>query len=119
MGYPPGSGILYAIDAQSGQTRAMYPTSSTEFNVGPALLAPEPIEQTFSFTMNRDRIVGVMRRVAGGVAERAARVELRLEEVRFRSGDVTLAGTLVLPSGRGRHPGLVFAHGGGATLREQ
>jgi pimeloyl-ACP methyl ester carboxylesterase len=119
MGYPPGSGMLYAIDPQTGQTRAMYPASSTEFNSGPALLVPEPTEQTLSFTMRGDRIVGVVRRYAGGAAERAARVELHLEEVRFRSGDVVLAGTLVLPSGRGPHPGLVFAHGGGATTREQ
>ena len=119
MGYPPGSGMLYAIDPQTGQARAMYPTSPTEFNAGPALLVPEPIEQTLSFTTSGDRIVGVVRRFADGATERAARVELQLEEVRFRSGDVVLAGTLVLPSGQGRHPGLVFAHGGGATPREQ
>jgi len=119
MGYPPGSGVLYAIDPQDGQTRAMYPQSSTEFNSGPALLVPEPTEQTLSFTMRGDRIVGVVRRLVGGPAERASRVELNAEEVRFRNGDVTLAGTLVLPARRGRHPGLVFAHGGGATTREQ
>jgi uncharacterized protein len=119
MGYPPGSGMLYAIDPQTGQVRAMYPESSTEFNSGPALLAPEPTEQTLSFTMKGDRIVSVERRFAAGATERASRIDLRLEETRFRSGDVTLAGTLVLPSSRGRHPGLVFAHGGGATTREQ
>jgi len=119
MGYPPGSGMLYAIDPQTGQTRAMYPASSTEFNCGPALLVPEPTEHTLSFTTRGDRIVGVVRRFAGRTAERASRVELHMEEVRFKSGDVTLAGTLVLSSSRGRHPGLVFAHGGGATVREQ
>ena len=39
------------------------------------------------------------------------------EEVRFRNGDTTLAGTLLLPLARGRHPAIVFLHGSGAESR--
>ena len=39
------------------------------------------------------------------------------EEVRCQNGDVTLAGTLLLPKTKNRHPALVFLHGSGATKR--
>ncbi len=39
------------------------------------------------------------------------------QEVTFRSDSVTLAGTLVLPEGGGRHPGIVFLHGSGPSTR--
>lgn len=45
------------------------------------------------------------------------RPALREEEVRFRSADVELAGTLVLPSGTGPFPAVVFLHGSGAEGR--
>src|SRR5215813_1105213 len=40
------------------------------------------------------------------------------EEVHFRNGDVTLAGTLTLPKTRGTHPAIVFTHGGGPDTRD-
>jgi pimeloyl-ACP methyl ester carboxylesterase len=42
----------------------------------------------------------------------------RQEEVTFRNGDVTLAGTLTLPSGNEPHPAVVFIHGSGPDSRE-
>ena len=41
----------------------------------------------------------------------AARVPIRQEEVTFKNGDVTLAGTLLLPAAKGKRPALVFVHG--------
>jgi dienelactone hydrolase len=38
-------------------------------------------------------------------------------EITFRNGDVTLAGTLLLPRARGRVPAVVFLHGSGAEGR--
>jgi hypothetical protein len=40
------------------------------------------------------------------------------EDVRFRNGDVTLAGTLTIPLTRGPHPAIVFTHGGGPDTRD-
>ncbi len=40
------------------------------------------------------------------------------EEIRCQNGDVTLAGTLLLPKTKKRHPALVFLHGSGATKRD-
>ena len=41
----------------------------------------------------------------------------REEEVRFRNGDVELAGSLLLPAGPGPHPAVVFLHGSGPEGR--
>ncbi|MBA4124159.1 MAG: alpha/beta fold hydrolase [Acidobacteria bacterium] len=40
------------------------------------------------------------------------------EEVRFRNGNITLGGTLTVPSTRGSHPAIVFTHGGGPDTRD-
>jgi hypothetical protein len=48
---------------------------------------------------------------------REARVPLVQEEVRFRSGNVELAGTLTRPAAPGRHPAVAIVHGGGAVPR--
>ncbi len=42
----------------------------------------------------------------------------RQEEVRFQNGEVTLAGTLYVPSGTGSHPAVIFIHGSGDDGRE-
>jgi hypothetical protein len=42
----------------------------------------------------------------------------RQEEVNFRNGNTTLAGTLYLPSGQTPHPAIVFVHGSGRSTRE-
>ncbi len=39
------------------------------------------------------------------------------EVVEFKSGDVVLAGTLLIPKGDGPHPGLVMMHGSGPATR--
>lgn len=49
-----------------------------------------------------------------GLARSGRKVELsRIEEVRFRNGDVTLAGSLFVPHGPGPHPAIAMAQGSG------
>ena len=51
-----------------------------------------------------------------GLARSGRKVELsRIEEVRFRNGDVTLAGSLFVPHGPGPHPAIAMAHGSGIS----
>lgn len=49
--------------------------------------------------------------------QRAPAAPLLEREVTFRNGDVTLAGSLILPSTPGRHPAVVFLHGSGGEGR--
>ncbi len=39
------------------------------------------------------------------------------EDVQFMNGDVTLAGTLLIPNGKGPHPAMVMMHGSGQVVR--
>jgi len=48
---------------------------------------------------------------------RAPSLPYRLEEVSFNDGTVTLAGSLLIPRGGGRHPAMTFLHGGGDETR--
>ena len=41
----------------------------------------------------------------------------KVQEVRFKNGDVTLAGTLCIPRSAGRHPAIVFDQGSGPESR--
>jgi len=41
------------------------------------------------------------------------------EEVTFKNGDITLAGTLTLPAGAGSHPAVVLISGSGAQNRDE
>lgn len=42
---------------------------------------------------------------------------LKAEEVSFRSGGISLSGTLHLPAGKGPHPAAIAVHGSGPALR--
>lgn len=42
----------------------------------------------------------------------------RVEEIRFRSGDIELAGRLWLPDGPGPHPAAIFLPGSGQSIRD-
>lgn len=40
------------------------------------------------------------------------------EDIKFQSGDITIAGTLLLPKGDGPFPAIVFVHGSGPETRD-
>lgn len=76
----------------------------------------------FSGRVEEDSLTGALHegedsgRFALGRDSRAAPA-LRQEDIRFRNVDVELAGTLILPSGSGPHPAVVFVHGSGGEGR--
>ena len=112
---------LFATDVKSGEVRAVFPRSETQFTGGPALFVASPTRQTLTFRDNGGhRGVHVIDldlkgRQSGAYA---TRIPIRQEEVTFKNGDVTLAGTLVIPASKGKRPAIVFTHGGGPQLRE-
>lgn len=110
---------------ESGEIRALIPAAVDQFNVGPAAGVPEPAEGRVTFSRGpKGEITGFVRRPIGDGGAAAAgpleakRVRLWNEtDLVFRNGDVTLAGTLMVPTGAGRHPAIVLVHGSGPLDR--
>jgi len=94
------------VDLDSGKVRALYP-SGTGFAIGSGFATRTPSTGTAAFTPTSASIGGTL----------AKRVRVRQLEVRFRSGTVTLAGTLSIPPGAGKHAAVAFVHGSGPTGR--
>jgi pimeloyl-ACP methyl ester carboxylesterase len=115
--FPDTPDTLFVTDVKSGEVRAVFPRSETKFTGGPALYVPAPTRQTLTFRGAGVHVIDLDQkgRESGAFA---TRVPIAREEVTFKNGDVTLAGTLLLPPTKGKHPAVVFTHGGGAQLRE-
>jgi uncharacterized protein len=127
--FPNTQDTLWVSDVKSGQTRTIFPRSETQFTGGPALYVPSPTRQTLTFRDNGGQggvhVVDLDHegrpsyRKSGAFA---TRVNIRQEEVTFKNGDVTLAGTLLLPAAptapKAKRPALVFVHGSGEQWRE-
>jgi dienelactone hydrolase len=94
------------VDLESGKVRALYPSGSG-FAIGSGFATRAPSTGTATFGPASARIAG----------SAAKRVRARQLEVRFRSGTVTLAGTLTIPPGAGKHAAVAFVTGSGPTVR--
>jgi uncharacterized protein len=94
------------VDLDSGAVHAIYP-SGKSFVIGAGFATRTPTNGVVRFDAAGARLNGT----------RAARVPQRQLEVRFRSGGVTLSGTLTIPAGAGSHPAVAWVHGSGRTTR--
>jgi len=94
------------VDLDSGRVRAIAP-SGAGFAIGSGFAALTPRTGSARFGTTGATIEG----------RRASRLGVRQLEVRFRSGSATLAGTLSLPPGGGRHAAVAFVSGSGPTVR--
>ena len=108
---------LFVTDVKSGEARAVFPRSETQFTGGPSLYVASPTRQTLTFRSAGVDVVDLdnIGRKSGAYA---ARIPIAREEVTFKNGDVTLAGTLLIPASKLKHPAIVFTHGGGPQSRE-
>jgi pimeloyl-ACP methyl ester carboxylesterase len=109
---------LNVTDATSGVVRVVFALPDSTFAAGPSLLVPYPTDYTLTFRVSGNRVLGLIRTPRSGAKEEAVRVQANEEEVRFQSGDLTLRGTLLVPATPGRHPAIVFTHGGGPAVRD-
>jgi len=119
--FPNTQDTLWVTDVKSGQARTIFPRSATQFTGGPALYVVSPTRQTLTFRDNGVHVIDLdMKGRQSGAF--ATRVLIRQEEITFKNGDVTLAGTLLVPAAKGqrnaKRPALVFVHGSGAQSRE-
>src|SRR5258708_1671165 len=144
--FPDTPDTLWVTDVKTGEARAVFPRSETQFIGGPALRVVSPTRQTLDLSGavrgssptvregSSSRAFGALPdgratapsgvhvidldqkgRQSGAYATRSL---IRQEEVTFKKGDVTLAGTLLLPAAKGKRPALVFTHGGSPQLRD-
>ena len=110
---------LVAFD-ESGEVRALYPTDRDRFFAGPGVAIPREMESQVAFQRDAGGRIGSLTWQRGGAAPRVARrveIETR-EDVRFPSGDVQLAGTLIRPKADGKYPAIILVHASGAEDRE-
>ena len=113
-----GDSTLLFADYESGLVRPLFQVSPTEFAMGPSFTVRSPVELTVQFQMDgQGTAQGLTLQPTGGAAIVAARVPSRDEEVVFRHGDVSLAGTFIVPSTPGPHPAIVLLHGSGPLTR--
>jgi pimeloyl-ACP methyl ester carboxylesterase len=110
---------LVAFD-ESGDVRVLYPSTRDEFFTGPGAGISTSVESRIVF--QRDK-AGQHTRLTwsrdGSALRTATRVTSETHEaVRFSSGEVQLAGTLIRPSTEGKHPTIILVHGSGAESRE-
>jgi pimeloyl-ACP methyl ester carboxylesterase len=115
-----GSNQLFAFDG-NGDVRVLFPTERDRFFTGPGIAVRTALESTVEFQRDRSgQIASLTWKREGGATRTAKRAALeRRDEVKFRSGDIQLAGTLIKPaSGSSRLPAIVLVHGSGAEDRE-
>src|SRR5262249_46170760 len=98
------------------------PLSKITFNF-PQVHFEENLAAIFDGEISGDQIVGNLQVIGltGKFYLRSAKEEplpYKQEEVRFRNGNVTLAGTVTIPTTRGRHAAVVFTHGAGPDTRD-
>ena len=103
---------LYWFEHDSGKFRTLFPVSETTMIAGPTMSFPLPLETTITFVKNQNGVDNLILQSPGLPKRPAQKVNVHHEEdVQFSSGDVTLAGTLLTPSGSGPHAAVVLLHG--------
>ena len=110
------SGPVYS-DYTTGRVGVLFPSSQDAFFAGPAFQVPLPI--VIRCRLSTDplaKLVALHWEDESG-QQIGKKLDQRREEVTFKDGDVTLSGTLVLPSGNGPHPALIRIQGAGPQTR--
>ena len=109
-----GTNQLVAFD-ESGEVRTLYSADRDRFFAGPGLASPASIESHVEFQRDGSgRITSLTWRRDGASPRVARRVEIeRREDVRFASGAIQLAGTLISPNTDGKHPAIILVHASG------
>jgi pimeloyl-ACP methyl ester carboxylesterase len=111
---------LRYVDTQTGRVGTLFLLNDQTFFAGPEEYVPAPVTATFEFELNdAEAATALMISATAGEAKRFERAELVEEEVRFRSGEAELHGTLIKPAGDGPHPAIVIAGGSDWQKRGQ
>lgn len=114
-----GKPSLVAFD-ESGDVRMLYPTARDQFFTGPGIATASDIESRVAFQRDASgRLVLLTWDREGAATRTARRVDMeKIDDARFPSGTLQLAGTLISPTTAGTHPAIILVHGSGAETRE-
>ncbi len=116
-------GSLFFFDSVTGRMGPLQAVSETEFTAaGPGAGADNPAGEIriIFFKNSAGEADRLMLKRSGRPDIEAAKASGFTEvPVTFASGDITLAGSLLLPATPGRHPAVVYAHGSGPGTRNQ
>lgn len=112
-----GRPVLSVTEYATGRLRGLYPQPAGHFTAGPSWFRKEPTAYSIQFEETSGPAASLTLS-EGDVTRRARRVALIEKEITLRSGGLTLAGTLVLPPGRGPHPAVVMVPGSGRLTRK-
>jgi uncharacterized protein len=112
-----GESTLLFCDYRTSVVRPLFQVAQDEFAMGPSFAVRSPVQQTVRFQKVGKAFVSLTVRPVGGEAVLAQKADAREEEVVFRSGDVSLAGTFTAPPGPGPHPAIILLHGSGPLTR--
>lgn len=99
------------LDYDAAEIRGLFPQQGTTWDVGAGLGVREPVAGSARFAPTGLELT------LHGETHHGTRLQLHQKEVRFRSGGVTLAGTLTSPVTPGKHAAVALVHGSGATPR--
>lgn len=106
------------VELKSSRRSNLTPISESTFIGGPALGLDYPADVRITFVRNKQGEVEGLRWQHGKSALRfATSLRLKEEDVKFSSGENTIARTLVLPPSRGPHPAVILAHGSTPLVR--
>ncbi len=99
---------------EAGELRALFTRNDSTFVSGPAALQTQPVESSLTFARNgRGEVVSLTHQRGGRIRTFEKRRLYEGEDLQFKNGDITLAGTLFKPAGKAPYPVIVLTHGSG------
>ena len=125
--WAPGKVLLVAqgqeqpiyVDYESGRTGALFALGRDEFVAGPSLSTGFPVMVRLRMVRDgSDRVQRVSLERRGKTVQALRKEFYREVPVRYGHGDVSIAGSLLLPASPGPHPAVVMIHGSGAVTRD-
>ncbi len=112
-------GLLVFLDHKTLREGPLYALSATRYASGATIGVAYPFAIEVDFRRDRKGAVKGLHWREGGKHFNAHKIAAhRVEQVSVLHGDVTLKGTLMLPTTPGPHPAIVFAHGSGDATRD-
>lgn len=114
--------VIQYADTGTHRISSLFPVSATRFISGGPIARALPVEDEVTFSIDAAGNIKSLelRNIPRATTIRARRLTglYREEAVTFSQGSVTLAGSLIIPTTKGRHPAVILTHGSGAQLRQ-